>query len=104
MPAAPLFAFTRSYASQTSHLEILNGFASFFDSFRFRLFVELGSTTQPLRSMRISAMAARYFGVMAATVSEHGGRGVSERSDAGVMSLPDVIHWLQMSCRCFPVF
>jgi hypothetical protein len=31
-PAAPWFAFTRLYASQTSHLEIQNGFASLIGS------------------------------------------------------------------------
>jgi hypothetical protein len=29
--------------------------------------------------LRISAMSARYFGVMSATVTEHGGRGVVRR-------------------------
>ena len=47
-PAAPWFAFTRLYASQTSHLEIQNGFASLIGLLPLLVgSLNSGSMTQP---------------------------------------------------------
>ena len=53
-PAAPLFAFTRLYASHTSHFEIQNGFALFTRLLPFLVDLKIKLTTQPLRSSSIT--------------------------------------------------